>query len=210
MKKKLLALLFVGMLSVSMMACGSSTDSSDGGTQTGVSSDSSEQTDVGEALDGQAEDDPNVPTEYKSALRSAKSYSDLMHMSKQGIYDQLTSEYGDQFPDDAAQYAVDNLQVDWKDNALKCAENYSDTMYMSKQGIYDQLISEFGEKFTEEEAQYAIDNMEADWKANALKTAENYQTTMAMSKQAIYDQLISEYGEQFTAEEAQYAVDNLQ
>lgn len=30
-------------------------------------------------------------------------------MSKKGIYDQLTSEYGEAFPADAAQYAVDNL-----------------------------------------------------------------------------------------------------
>ena len=35
---------------------------------------------------------PSVPTEYKAALAKAKSYSDFMHMSKQGIYDQLTSE----------------------------------------------------------------------------------------------------------------------
>lgn len=47
--------------------------------------------------------------EYRNALRSAKTYSDMMHMSKQGIYDQLTSEYGDQFDVEAAQYAIDNL-----------------------------------------------------------------------------------------------------
>ena len=33
----------------------------------------------------------------------------MMHMSKQGIYDQLTSEYGDQFDVETAQYAIDNL-----------------------------------------------------------------------------------------------------
>ncbi|MCQ9299542.1 Ltp family lipoprotein [Staphylococcus hyicus] len=35
-------------------------------------------------------------------------------MSKAGIYDQLTSEYGEQFPDEAAQYAIDNLDADYK------------------------------------------------------------------------------------------------
>lgn len=35
-----------------------------------------------------------VPKEYKSALRKAKVYSDTMSMSKEGLYDQLTSEFG--------------------------------------------------------------------------------------------------------------------
>ena len=53
----------------------------------------------------------NVPAEYQSALDSAKSYSDIFHMSKAGLFDQLTSEYGDGFSAEAAQYAVDNLDV---------------------------------------------------------------------------------------------------
>lgn len=101
----------------------------------------------------------NVPTEYKSALRKAKTYSDMMHMSKAGLYDQLTSEYGEQFSHEAAQYAIDNVQADWKENALKKAETYQSTMSMSPSAIYDQLTSEYGEKFTAEEAQYAIDNL---------------------------------------------------
>lgn len=152
----------------------------------------------------------NISKEYKNALKKAESYSNYMYMSKAAIYDQLTSEYGEKFPADAAQYAVDNLQTDYKYNALKKAESYSETMYMSKAGIYDQLISEYGEKFTEEEAQYAVDNLEADYKANALEKAKSYQEMMSMSKNAIYDQLVSEYGEKFTAEEAQYAIENLE
>ena len=171
------------------------------------SEDNSENTITENKLEDKDED--NIPTEYKSALRKAKSYSDTMHMSKAGLYDQLTSEYGENFTAEAAQYAIDNVEADWKQNALKKAENYNDTMYMSKAGLYDQLTSEYGEQFTPEEAQYAVDNVDADWKQNALKKAESYQELMAMSPSAIYDQLVSEYGEQFTAEEAQYAVDNL-
>ena len=133
------------------------------------------------------------PKEYKSALRKAKVYSDTMSMSKEGLYDQLTSEYGEKFSDEAAQYAMDNLEADWNKNALKKAKTYSDTMSMSKAGLYDQLTSEYGEKFTAEEAQYAVDNLDADWKENALKKAKVYQETMAMSPSAIYDQLVSEY-----------------
>lgn len=55
-------------------------------------------------------EEKEVPTEFKSALRSAKTYSDMMHMSKAGLYDQLISEYGDQFTKEEAQYAIDNLE----------------------------------------------------------------------------------------------------
>ena len=43
-------------------------------------------------------------------MAKAKDYSDTMHMSKRGIYDQLTSEYGEKFTDEEAQYAVDHLE----------------------------------------------------------------------------------------------------
>ncbi|MDY0256592.1 Ltp family lipoprotein [Gudongella oleilytica] len=153
--------------------------------------------------------DDGVPTEFKSALKKAKQYSDTMHMSKASLFVQLTSEYGEKFSEDAANYAIENVVADWKENALRKAENYADTMYMSKAGIYDQLVSEYGEQFTEEEAQYAINNVVVDWKENALMKAKSYQETMAMSPEAIRDQLTSEYGEKFTQEEADYAIDNL-
>jgi hypothetical protein len=147
--------------------------------------------------------------EYQNALKKAESYSRIFNMSKAGLYNQLTSEYGDQFPADAAQWAIDHLEVDYKENALKSAENYSKTLHMSKRGIYDQLVSEYGEKFTPEEAQYAVDNLNVDYNKNALEKAKTYQEYMSMSEADIYDQLISDYGEKFTPEEAQYAIDHL-
>lgn len=155
------------------------------------------------------EPDDSIPTEYKSALNKATSYSEMMHMSKAAIYAQLTSEYGEQFTSEAAQYAIDNMEADWNANALAKAEDYSNSMHMSKAGIYDQLTSEYGEQFTAEEAQYAIDNIQADWNENALKKAQSYQESMDMSPAAIHDQLTSEYGEKFTTEEADYAIENL-
>ena len=103
----------------------------------------------------------NLQADYNAnALEKAEEYSDSMHMSKQGIYDQLTSEYGEQFTAEEAQYAVDNLQADYNANALEKAKQYQDTMSMSQAEIKDQLVSEYGEQFTEEEAQYAIDHLE--------------------------------------------------
>ena len=101
-----------------------------------------------------------VSQEFKNALSKAQTYSDLMHMSKARLYDQLTSEYGEKFPEDAAKYAIDNVKADWNKNALKTAEAYYKNMAMSKDAIYMQLTSEYGEKFTEEQAQYAVDHLE--------------------------------------------------
>ena len=80
-------------------------------------------------------------------------------MSKQGIYDQLVSEYGGQFSAEAAQYAVDNLEADYNDNALQTAISYQDNMSLSPEAIRDQLTSEYGDRFTQEEADYAIANL---------------------------------------------------
>lgn len=102
---------------------------------------------------------PAVPAEHASALVKAQRYSDIMHMSKAGLYDQLTSEYGEKFTAEAAQYAVDNVKADWNANALAKAKSYQETMAMSPSAIHDQLTSEYGEKFTVEEADYAIANL---------------------------------------------------
>ena len=99
---------------------------------------------------------PAIPAEYKSALGQAKTYSSMMHMSKQGLYEQLISEYGGKFTAEAAQYAMDNLTADWNANALAKAKTYQNDMNMSPAAIRDQLVSSYGEKFTETEADYAI------------------------------------------------------
>ncbi|KFF31214.1 Ltp family lipoprotein [Bifidobacterium bombi] len=101
----------------------------------------------------------NPPAEYQSALSKAQSYSTSMHMSKQGIYDQLTSQYGEKFTPEAAQYAVDNLKADYNANALVKAKDYQQQMSMSPAAIHDQLTSQYGEKFTQEEADYAVQHL---------------------------------------------------
>ena len=100
-----------------------------------------------------------VSKEYENALYKANQYSELMHMSKTGIYNQLTSEYGEWFSVDAVKYAINNLKADYKKNALEKAKEYQDMTHMSRNEIYKQLISEHWEWFTAEEAQYAIDNL---------------------------------------------------
>ena len=104
--------------------------------------------------------DANVSTEYQNALAKGLQYANQLHMSKKAIYDQLTSSYGEGFPADAAQYAVDHMtSVDWNANALEKAKQYYNDMAMSKSAVYDQLVSEYGEQFTASQAQYAIDHL---------------------------------------------------
>lgn len=94
-----------------------------------------------------------------AALKSAQTYSDTMHMSKQGIYDQLTSDAGDKFDDASAQYAVDHVKADWNKNALKAAESYQKDQNMSPEAIRDQLTSDAGDKFTQDQADYAVSHL---------------------------------------------------
>lgn len=148
-----LILLFVAISVVGAFLNPKSSESND--TTKIVQSDNSSDTKIEEE-----KKEDNVPMEHKNALAKAEMYVKTMHMSKQGVYDQLTSEYGEKFPEDAAQYAIDNIQADFKEAALKKAKNYAEQMNMSKDAIYDQLTSDYGEKFTSEEAQYAIDNLE--------------------------------------------------
>lgn len=163
-----------------------------------------------EVIDVEVEPEDNVPREYKNALKSAQNYIDMMAFSEQKLYDQLTSEYGEKYPAEAAQYAIENVEVDYNQEALESAQNYIDIMAFSERKLFDQLTSEYGEQFLAEAAQYAIDNLKVDYNQEALEAAMNYQEIMPMSDQQLFDQLTSEYGEQFTQTQAQYAIDNLQ
>ncbi|EHU8827511.1 Ltp family lipoprotein [Enterococcus faecalis] len=94
-----------------------------------------------------------VSREFQNALQSAKDYLDYTAFSKQGLYEQLLYE---KYPEDAAQYAIDNIQVDWNKNALQTAKDYLDYSSFSNQGLYEQLIHD---GYTEEQAQFAVDNL---------------------------------------------------
>lgn len=152
---------------------------------------------------------PQSSQECRNAIESAKSYNEWSHMSRQGLFNQLTSEYGEKFSADAAGCALNNLQINYTLNALKSAQSYNEWSHMSKQGLYNQLVSEHGDQFTHEDAWWAVENLKADWNLNALETAKRYYFDMHMSKKAVYEQLVSEHGEKFTVEQAQYAISQL-
>lgn len=108
-------------------------------------------------LGGEEPTTPEVPKEYGAALKKAQSYGRIFYMSKNGIYERLTSDV-EGFTPEAAQYAVDNLDMDYMENAYQKAKDYFEKLNMSKEGIYNQLTSLAG-GFTPEEAQYAVDKL---------------------------------------------------
>lgn len=97
-----------------------------------------------------AREDP----ELTNARRAAQDYLDFMAFSRQGLIDQLSSEYGDQYPVEVATAAVDSLNVDWNAEAVEAAEGYLDFQAFSYAGLVDQLSSEYGDQFTREQAEH--------------------------------------------------------
>ena len=164
----------LGALAVALMvgACANTTDDKeekveDSTEQTEVVEEvkadeesSSEESEVVEESEEPKEEESkedDVPREYEVALRSANSYLDssFLSFSETGLYDQLEYE---EFPADAIEYAMANIEVDWNEQAVKTAQNYadSDILSLSDAEIYDQLIFE---GFTEEQAQIGLDSL---------------------------------------------------
>ena len=138
--------------------------------------------------------------EYTRAYEKAKSWS-KKHLSQQQIKIYLTKY--DRYSEDATQYALNKLNVDWKEQALLKAKSYQEFHY-SKEKLVEQLINI--EKFTQEEADYAIEQGNFDWKEEAVKKAEFYANGGKITKEKLLEKLV-EY-RKFTQEEAEYAIEH--
>ncbi len=96
-------------------------------------------------------------SKYAQVLGRAEYYSSILNLSKAMIHDKLIKNDG--YSEEEADFAVENISADWKENALLKAETYRRALNMSDRDIYRQLTASNGEKFTQEEADYAIDNL---------------------------------------------------
>ncbi len=150
---------FIILIVIIVGSIGANLGDSSETVSTNNSSNTTKQETTSNNVESAKQSDSKVPAEYKSALKKAEIYSDTMYMSKSGIYNQLTSEHGEKFSEEAAQYAIDNINADWNKNALEKAKVYQDDMSMSPAAIEDQLKSEHGEKFTADEASYAVEHL---------------------------------------------------
>ncbi len=97
--------------------------------------------------------EPVGPVETLSqsnAVSTAQDYLDSSSFSRSGLIDQLKFE-GFSLAD--ATYAVDNIYVDWNEQAAQTAQDYLDSSSFSRSGLYDQLIFE---GFTPSQANYGL------------------------------------------------------
>lgn len=78
-----------------LVACGSGTSSSQAASSEAAATSPAASDTVATSPAAESPAAADVPAEYASALNKAQNYSEMMHMSKQGIYDQLTSENGE-------------------------------------------------------------------------------------------------------------------
>ena len=122
--------------------------------------------------------------EYTRAYEEAKSWS-KKHLSQQQIKIYLTKY--DRYSEDATQYALNKLNVDWKEQALLKAKYYQEFHY-SKEKLVWQLINV--ERFTQEEADYAIEQGNFDWKEEAVKKAESSSNGGNISKERLLEILV--------------------
>lgn len=97
------------------------------------------------------------------AYEMAKSMLTMVHFSRQGMLDYLSSEAGGKFTEETAEAAVkmleDKGEVDWFAEAEKAALDYKDMMLVTKEEVLEQLSSESGDQFTLEEAEAAVEKV---------------------------------------------------
>ena len=125
--------------------------------------------------------------------------SEDSHLSKQKIEQDLTRWYSE----NASQYAINKLNIDWKEQAVLAAKSLQKYRY-SKEKLVEQLMNV--DLFTQEEADYAIEHGNFDWKEEAVKEAESYVNGGQISKEKLLEKLV--VYRKFTQEEAEYAIEH--
>ena len=101
-------------------------------------------------LEKKEEPQAKVTTGQRNALYKAEQYISIMAFSKTGLIEQLKFE---KFSSEDAKFAVENIKVDWNEQAVKKAKEYLDLTAFSADDLKGQL--EF-EGFTAEEAAYGV------------------------------------------------------
>ena len=147
--------------------------------------------------------------DYKNSNESTDAYvkaiflSENSHLSKQNIERHLTRLDG--YSEAASQYAMNKLNIDWKEQAVLKAKSLQ-MFHFSKEGLVWQLINV--ELFTQEEADYAVEQVHFDWKEEAVKKVEAIANPGNMSKEELLELLVKK--RKFTQEEAEYAIEHAQ
>lgn len=90
----------------------------------------------------------------KNAVRSAQQYISVQGFSRNGLIEQLSSDYGDGYNVSDATVAVDSMNIDWNKQAVRSAKQYLSIQGFSCKGLIEQLSSSYGDKYTQSQATY--------------------------------------------------------
>ena len=94
--------------------------------------------------------EPEYTLAQENAIRSAQSYVDFTGFSRKGLIEQLEFE---EFTTEEAEFAVDHIDVDWKEEAAEDAESYLELTSFSRSQLRDQLAFE---GYTKKQIAYAL------------------------------------------------------
>ncbi len=89
-------------------------------------------------------------TAQSNAVRSAENYLDFSAFSRSGLIKQLAFEGYDKGD---ASYAVDNIDVSWRNEAAESAKSYLEMSAFSRSGLLKQLAFE---GYTPAQATYGV------------------------------------------------------
>ena len=96
----------------------------------------------------------------QQAVDAAQQYlGDGQGFSYNGLVKQLTSQYGNGFPEADAKFAVNYLHPDWDAQAVQAAKGYMQLGGFSRQSLIAQLTSAYGSEFTYDQAVYAANKV---------------------------------------------------
>ncbi|WP_336672005.1 Ltp family lipoprotein [Tsukamurella sp. USMM236] len=93
---------------------------------------------------------PQTPASQSNAVSKAKEYLNYSAFSRTGLIAQLEYEG---FSTSDSTYAVDNIVVNWNEQAAKKAKEYLAYSSFSRSGLIDQLMYE---GFTSAQAAYGV------------------------------------------------------
>lgn len=168
---------------------------------------------IADAIDEGSEriNEMNASTDGDSALIYARTALGQGHYSETELKKHLTSPYGEVYTEKAAQYALDNIDADWNQEALESAESYLRHGNYSYDGLHHQLSSPSADDYTDAQARFAVDNVDADWDAEAVGAAESYwnNDSIDITPEELHSLLVSDTVGRFTEQQADHALAEL-
>ena len=143
-----------------------------------------------------------------SALNCLKYYieeivseDDICCLNRKCIYDLLRKE---EFKPKEIKYAIENIGIDFKQNALQTLNKIALENNCSKNYLFYKLINN-SYQFTIEETEYALENCNIDFKQNALHLVE-VENLEYSSDRKIYDFLKNKM---FSVEDIKYVLEKI-